>query len=88
MRRSLLAAAVLVATALVGCKQEEGERCETTADCASGLICTANKPGRCASDVIQYDAFMPDANVDGGPPDGAPDATVDAGVPDALPDAP
>ncbi|MCE9579299.1 MAG: hypothetical protein K8W52_39610 [Deltaproteobacteria bacterium] len=90
MRRSFLAAVVVVATALVGCKQGEGDRCESTADCASGLICTTSKPGVCVTSVVQFDAFMPDANVDGGPPapDAAPDATpAPDAAPDAMPDA-
>jgi len=45
MRRTLnqLCAAVLLVggLSLAGCKQNEGERCEVTSDCSSGLTCEA-----------------------------------------------
>jgi hypothetical protein len=92
MRRLLAVAFAIATAALVGCKQQEGERCERDSDCASGLTCSLNKPGKCIGVVINADAFMPDANVDASdasvvPDSGTSDAPVDASVPDALPDA-
>ena len=71
--------ALLIGGLLVvgGCKQGQGERCQVTADCQSGLICNlgTNPPSCAASSGGGIDATPPpdsDAALDG-PPD-APDA--------------
>lgn len=30
---------VLIFASLAGCQQQEGDRCEVTSDCESGLVC-------------------------------------------------
>lgn len=76
MKRVVLMLAVLVAaaTAYVGCKQGEGERCQVNEDCESGACNQAE--GLCSTTGGQT---MDDAEVpDGPPPDAAPDAMPDA----------
>jgi len=65
---------LLVVLALAGCKQGEGEVCQTDDDCESGLNCNA-ATGRCQ----ERGTIVP-------PIDAAVDASGDAG-PDAGPDA-
>ena len=79
MKRLLVAFAVLLGVAYVGCKQSEGDRCQVDADCASG-VCNKAK-GTCAqgTDTDDIDAAIPDA-IDA---PGMPDAPSDAAMADA-----
>ena len=83
----------LIATLGVGCKQGEGERCEQSSDCASGLTCSrmevSAEAGRCrAPGSDELDAAT------GGDQDAGSDAgddaagTTDAAGTDASDDAP
>ncbi len=79
---------------LAGCKQAQGEVCELTSDCASGLECCGRVPpaqrglclpAPCAAPPIE-DAGQPpveDAGTDAGPPvdSGTVDSGVDSGTP-------
>jgi hypothetical protein len=75
--------AVLCFVALVplaGCEQGEGQRCQTSDDCQSGLVCPASTRVCQPANQGNDGAISPDAGVDGGPlpDDAAVDATVDA----------
>ena len=62
---------------LAGCQQGRGERCQTTADCANGLVCSQAEPKTCGGeDTEQFDAEQPPDAPDA--PDAAPDAPPDA----------
>ena len=86
MRRilGLATALALAGAALVGaCRQEEGDRCQVSADCADGLVCnqatqTCAKTSGGGIDADVPDPPMPDAAL----PDAAIDAMIDA--PDAM----
>ena len=81
MKKLVLMFAVLVAstTAYLGCKQQDGERCQVNEDCETGL-CNKAK-GTCASgtNMNEIDASVPDGP-DAPPmmPDAMTDAMVDA----------
>ncbi|HEY5926345.1 MAG TPA: hypothetical protein VIV11_31885 [Kofleriaceae bacterium] len=79
MKRLLLMFAVLSAAVYVGCKQEEGARCQVNADCASGLCNKAKGTCSLNEDNMDIDATVPD------PIDGL---FLDAPTPDAPSDAP
>jgi hypothetical protein len=68
-----LVLAVSAATALVSCKQGEGDRCQVNSDCEDGLICGSAGGGSdvktCREPATGRDASVP---LDGGP--GALDA--------------
>ena len=69
-------AAVLV-TALPSCKQGKGDRCQVTADCSGGLICSTSTGTCVGNEQMGIDATVPP--MDGGPKDApAPDAPRDA----------
>jgi hypothetical protein len=84
LARPALALAALLA--IGACKQGEGDRCETTDDCASGLVCNGSL--RICQSEIQGDANVippPDANSGEVPDAEAPaDASVDAAIDDAA----
>ena len=74
----LLAAAV---TLLTGCKQKEGDPCQTSSDCKGSLICcfdTVSGKGTCQYSCIGPDGGPPEA----GPPEAGP---PEAGLPEAGP---
>jgi hypothetical protein len=86
-----LAFAAAAAVTIGGCKQQAGERCQISGDCAGGLACNA-RTMTCEGGGGGVDGNLsPDAKVDGGPPaDATVDAMVDGGadaMPDAMPDA-
>ena len=79
MKRLLVMLAVLGACLYVGCKEDEGNRCQIDTDCASGT-CNKSK-GTCSTvgDDIMEDAEVPDGPADGTPmPDAMPDMMPDA----------
>ncbi|MBK9030291.1 MAG: hypothetical protein IPL61_02950 [Myxococcales bacterium] len=86
----------LVLTGAAGCKQGEGEPCQYTSDCASGLTCVVSSHV-CQSGVSIDDGGTGgvdapnDSGIDAVVPDDAPsviDATpLDADLVDAAPDA-
>jgi hypothetical protein len=64
---------------VTGCKQGKGDRCQVTADCQGGLICSSST-GTCTDNATQgIDAEAPKM-------DGGVDAPRDAGPADAPPD--
>ena len=76
--RAFAVLAILTAGWMVGCDQEEGQRCQTSDDCQSPLGCNlATLTCSSKNTSGQIDATVPD-----GPP---PDAAIDAV--DASPDA-
>ncbi len=87
MKRLLVMCALVAAATYLGCKQQEGDRCQVNADCDTG-VCNKAK-GTCASsgETGEIDAAVPilidgaaDATVpDDAPADAAPDATSDGG---------
>ncbi|HEU4614846.1 MAG TPA: hypothetical protein VFS15_22290 [Kofleriaceae bacterium] len=77
MKRLLLMLAVLGAAVYVGCKQQDGDRCQVNDDCASGRCNMAKGVCSEGSGNESVDAEVPDGT----------DATLDA-PPDAPPDAP
>jgi hypothetical protein len=81
----LVAALVAGGFSLAGCKQEEGEYCEVSSDCAAGLMCQST--GRCsamAPVIMDAGPSVPSGTTDGGTDQAAP---APAG-PDALDLAP
>ena len=66
---------------VAACKQDEGDRCQVDADCASGLVCNQATQSCAKTSGGGIDATTPD-----GPPADAPDDMM-IDVPDA-PDAP
>lgn len=87
MFRSLTVAVLVSLTALVGCVQGEGQRCQTNADCDDGLTCNRSL-GVCKSSSAQVDDIDAgidapnDARIDAEPEVDAADP-VDAATPDA-----
>jgi hypothetical protein len=77
MKRLLLMLAVLGAAVYVGCKQQDGDRCQVNDDCASGRCNMAKGVCSEGSGNESVDAEIPDGT------DAPPDA-----IPDAMPDAP
>jgi hypothetical protein len=78
-------AAILCFVALVplaGCEQGEGQRCQTSDDCESGLVCPAST-GVCQPSNLANDGGLPPPDANGTGPQPA-DAAVDAAV-DAAP---
>jgi hypothetical protein len=73
----MLVTFALFAGVVVGCKQGEGERCQITDDCESGLTCN-QATGLCVSNNMDNDPLDVLPPVDGPPVD----------VIDAPPDAP
>lgn len=87
-----LGAFALMATLwVIGCDQNEGQRCQSPSDCASPLVCNlATLTCSNKSSAGQIDATVPidapaDVAIDA--IDAAPDSSVDAMV-DAMIDAP
>ncbi len=81
-------AAALVGLALFGltiggCDQADGERCQRTEDCASGLTCNLGTQ-LCQQGLVGTGVPPIDAPLDAEEPDAAPDASPDA-APDASP---
>jgi len=80
----------LIATLGIGCKQGEGERCEQTSDCSSGLVCSrimevSAEAGRCqASRSVQPDAATGNDAGNGIDDDAGSDAADDAGGTDGT----
>ena len=74
MKRLLIMLAVLASAVYVGCKQGEGDRCQTNDDCESGT-CNMSK-GTCTTGGGND---MDDADVP---------IQIDAGMSDAMSDAP
>ena len=75
-------AAALAGLALFGltigaCDQGEGERCQRTEDCASGLTCNLGTQ-LCQQGVVGIGDAGVDTPLDAEEPDAAPDASVDA----------
>jgi hypothetical protein len=87
---------VLALAAAVGCKQGEGERCQTDDDCEEGLTCSfTSSPPKClptaptTDDAAVFDMAVPPVDVlappiDAGGVDVIP-PPPDAGPPDAMP---
>lgn len=83
LRRSLFASAwfitlgVLVVGALhlTACKQDEGDRCQTTADCIEGLVCNQATQQCAKTTGGGIDATVPD--IADAPPDTPPDTPPD-----------
>ncbi len=82
--------AMLTAGWVVGCDQDEGERCQSTPDCEPPLVCNL-ATATCSSKSVagQIDATVPqgpipDAAVDA--VDAQPDSAIDAMI-DAMIDA-
>ena len=75
MKRLLLALAVTSAAIYVGCKQQDGERCQINEDCESGECNTAK--GTCTSNLNtqDIDADVPDGTIDAPDPADAPSDT-------------
>ena len=69
-----------VAAWTMGCKQEEGDRCQITADCADGLMCSESTQRCTRGTDTPFDANLPEVEINAGV-DAMPDAT-----PDAMPD--
>ncbi len=70
MKRLFVMIAVLASAVYVGCKQQDGDRCQVNEDCESG-VCNMSK-GTCTT---EGGTGMADAEVPDGPPvDAAPDA--------------
>lgn len=95
LRRLVLVTATLFLTTSSGCKQDEGERCQVTSDCADGLVCSASEPSICVTPGTTGgdDGGTPDAEdpIDSMPLDGPPavlpqcsDGIDNETVPDAL----
>src|SRR5262245_43683323 len=90
------ALAALAAVLVVGCKQSEGDRCEISSDCSSGLICdnptqTNGVRGSTNPRPVQDAAITSPAEagvVADSSPDQAPDVSADAtGLDVPSPDA-
>lgn len=64
-----------VAGGVAACKQGEGERCQTSDDCESPLLCNEGE-GVCRESAS--------GGIDALPPEPAPDAAPDAPTADAL----
>lgn len=78
LTRLIVALSLVLAGAVSGCKQKEGEICQIDNDCESGLVCNA-ATGRCQPPGQQGVDAGP--GQDGGPADAAVDAPpADAGV--------
>jgi hypothetical protein len=82
----LLTGVLVAAAAVAGCKQDDGDPCETNRDCSSGycLIVGAEKYGTCEPPGT---TVTPDAGTgaDGGP-DGASDAPAGEAAPEVSGD--
>lgn len=79
--RTIVALSLVLAGAISGCKQKEGEICQIDNDCESGLVCNA-ATGRCQTPgsggvdaAPQNDAGVADAAVDAPPQDAGADAS-------------
>lgn len=76
---------------LTGCQSGEGERCQITEDCASGLVCSSGTD-TCVEPASEDDDGGIDAPIDASDPDATPvvdappavDAAVDAAIDAAL----
>ena len=89
-RIAAISAAVVLAVAglVAACRQDEGDRCQVNADCASDLVCNqatqtcAKKGEEGGIDATVPDPPMPDAALPDAPTDAPIDAAIDA--PDAM----
>jgi hypothetical protein len=84
MRRLAFVSAIVLATGLAasavsGCKQKDGERCQIDDDCETGHLC-AKGPGICVPSLPDAGGNIADAH--------PADASFDARPVDATPDAP
>lgn len=94
MKRAVLITASLVF--LLSCEQQEGERCQTDGDCASGMICckaVGSAPGssgvckpstECAESDAATDPVQDPAADPADVQDALPDETTDPAAEDAA----
>lgn len=82
-----IALSMPLAVAVAGCKQGLGERCETSADCESG-VCSNSEPKICVPDgqaMGMIDATLP---IDAAPDAASPVGAGAGGKTDTAIDAP
>jgi len=77
VKRLFVMLAVMTAAIYVGCKQQDGDRCQVNEDCESG-VCNQAK-GVCSngSNSTEFDAGIPDGT-------DAPTDAATADAPDAM----